>query len=68
MSLLLASIYSVCKLPTQNGVKTRVFAYTSETIYHNIPCPHRSGRVQRESGVSPVKPAVNSPLNRAFCA
>ncbi|EFK71741.1 hypothetical protein HMPREF9535_04355 [Escherichia coli MS 78-1] len=37
-------------------------------IYHNIPCPHRSGRVQRESGVSPVKPAVNSPLNRAFCA
>lgn len=35
-------------------------------IYHNIPCPHRPGRVRRECGVSPVKPAVNSPLNRAF--
>ena len=29
-------------------------------------CPHRHGRVRRECGVSLVKPAVNSPLNRAF--
>ena len=36
-------------------------------IYHNISWPHRSGRGRREYGVSPVKPAVNSPLNRAFC-
>ncbi len=37
-------------------------------FYHNIPCPHLSGRVQRECGVSPAKPTVNHPANRAFCA
>ncbi|MCZ5702290.1 hypothetical protein O5466_24280 [Escherichia coli] len=30
-------------------------------IYHNIPCPHRSGRVQRESGVSSGKTGSKLP-------
>ncbi|EFI3987312.1 hypothetical protein GYM45_004443 [Escherichia coli] len=64
MSLLLASIYSVCKLPTQNGVKTRVFAYTSETIYHNISCVHRLRGPQGVSDGKPVKQATNHPKTR----
>ena len=47
-------------------IKSIVRTYRFEKqIYHNTPWPHRSGRVQRESDVSPVKPAVNSPVNRA---
>ncbi len=34
-----------------------------EDIYHNIPCPHRPGRVRRERGGSQVKPATNHPTN-----
>ncbi len=57
-------IFCVCRLGRHN------FSVPAEAscFYHNIPCPHLSGRVQRECGVSPAKPTVNHPANRAFCA
>ena len=33
-------------------------------IYHNICCPHRSGRVRHKRGGSQVKPATNHPIHR----
>ncbi|SVK34409.1 Uncharacterised protein [Klebsiella pneumoniae] len=35
-----------------------------EDIYHNIPCPHRSGQVRHKRDGSQVKPATNHPIHR----